>query len=163
MPELPTHLYLGRSSFAGPVIGGYTHVTLGPVDVTTSQTNIVPIGFIAPCELRLERIAFYARAVGAGVATCNFYKDTADFVVGSGGTETRLHTTADISAEATTGSYIEAASGGLDTLVASARNIAKGDRVYVAVTTDGTGSLTDFSVCWSFVVIGHINADSAKD
>lgn len=166
MPALPGHMVVGRGSFSGPVIGNYVTIPFGPKSLAAGGTGTdVPFfGFIAPCDMRIERISWNCRTASLANVSLQFYKDPTDFDASSGATA--LLTAAidlDASSGANGSSYAEAAAGGATTLVAAARNISKGDRVFAGYTYDVNGTLTDAAVMFTCFITGHINADPAND
>jgi hypothetical protein len=161
VPELPGHMVVGRGASPGPNIGGYAFLPYGPVNVIAAQTDLFVGGFIAPCDMRLERISWGAASTVAH-SSVTFVKNTS--FAASGGTAL---VTAAIDLDASSGAdlndYAEIGTGGATTLVAAARNISKGDFVGAYVTTDGTGTLTTFQVCFVVFVTGHVNTNSVND
>jgi hypothetical protein len=147
----------------GPSTGAYSFLCYGPKTnaIAGAVTDEFWMGFIAPCNMRVERISWGATSVIAN-ASVQFIKNTS--FVAAGGTDLL---TADVDLDASAGAdlndYAEAVAGGATTLISTSRNIVKGDFVGAYITTDGTGVLTNFGVCFTIFVTGHVNTNSAND
>jgi len=162
MPALPEHLMIGRSNTSGPRIGAYLVVSLGPYTVgTTASTDT--FSFVAPCDLRLQRIQWGTYATAVADVDADWYKNTAGVVDNTDGSSVQLNT-AIVSMDTDESGYIEAAAGGSTTLVEAARNIAKGDVVFCDIQGDAVDSaLADLNMQYIFVTTGFVNANAAND
>ncbi len=165
MPALPPGLAIGRGAFSGPVIGGYAMFPYGPVTVAANGTDIIPIGFIAPCDLRLQAISYVLRTANTGTGhTLTFSKHASAFQT-SGATALITTTPIDLDANLSGQVLPSGESGGLTgiTLVTAARNITKGECVFAVVTTDAAQAATDLSVLFVCTIVGFAQAESIRD
>lgn len=174
MPQLPSHMYLGRGAAAGPLIGGYTTFNFGPFQEATTATaaNLVRIVFQAPCDMRLQQIVWHKRtSVSTKGSECALalYKCTAIANVGTAASGTALCTSTVIQFGYTSTSPYGASAipgtGAAGQLVATARDITKGHFIYMMLqrATATEGDLVDANVAFHFTLTGHLQTDSAND
>lgn len=151
---LPIHLAYGRSNMPGPVTGGYTTITLGPFKtVAITTTDLIRAGLIMPFAMRLENVAWCTISPATANVSFSLNRNATAFVV-AGSDEIMA---ADVAVDVD-----EAGNNAGSTLLT--RDLARNDRVFVAVTADGTGALTDFlSITLTGIVTGVVNLSDQND
>ena len=164
MPTLPAHLFLGRSTTTGPVIGCYVMIPFGPFTIAASQTDLVQCAKQLPYDFRLERIAGTARVKSTAVSL-KFYSGAT-----RGALTTNLISAAnlDLAANGTfsilPSGETSVPSGTTLSTVAGVRDLAKGTFINLAGTTDATaGGTIDVNIQLFGFITGHPNVDPAND
>lgn len=159
MPQLPRHLYGGRSQFPSPVTGNYISFNFGALNlaVASAAPDVIRAGLVMPFAMRLVCVSYRATSVAANVSL-QLYSHASAFTI-AGGT-TLLSTAADVDGDSI--NRVEP-TGSTPTLVAAARDLARGARVFLAITTDAGGTYTDLTVCLQGYVTGVVAHDPAND
>ncbi len=156
--SLPAALATGRSSIAGPQTGGYVSFGLaGYNSAVFTLTDAIVFAIEMPMDFRVEAIAWSCRNT---VVTASFQVAQASSILWAGA-ETNLMS-ADIPLVAG-GSELVVASGSTPTLVAAARNIARGAFLMIGYTSDADATAVDLNVQIIGFPRGHINVDPADD
>jgi len=163
MPTLPPHLYAGRTNLGGPVAGTYMVFSGSSILAAIADADLIVWGFRAPCDFRIERIQWSGgdESITAD-ADLDFYSNSAGFTVATGTALLAATVALDVAPEG----YAEAASGGTTTLVAAAREVTRGDAVFVAATCDAVDGAIEGQGHNVHVVgfsRGHVNTDPAYD
>ena len=164
MAELPSHLAVGRGAMPGPVAGGYLSFSFYLNDASAPGIGTpIRVGFVAPFDMRLERIDYRTRGAspGASDVDARAYKNTAagGFSITGG---TAFHASIDVDLA---GVYsVSQNSGATAAFVSSAaRNVLAGECVFVEYTYDGTGVLNDHTVVFTVFTQGHVNVLPTND
>ena len=152
-----TGIRSGRGSFPGPMTGGYLSFGMAGGAEASAWNGADRLDFVMemPCAFRVEAISYHARNV----------TDVVSFQVGNSTTAIWTGVTDMISADVT----IETGDNGLITatstpsLVAAARDMAKGSFLIIGLTGDAAGAYGDLTVMVHGYVQDHINADPADD
>lgn len=165
MPTLPSELVVGRGAAPGPVTGGYLSICFGsfiyPADAA-GATDQVWAGLIMPIAFRVELVSWSTQAAATANFAFGVYKHASLFQV-SGATNL-LSGTVDI--DVSENDFALPVGGGTSvTLTQTARNIARGDRLFVAFTFDATGALpaSGFSVTVTGFPMGVVAKEEAND
>jgi hypothetical protein len=162
MTLLPKHLAIGRSSFGGPVLGGYICIPFGPLDAADNLTDSVLVACALPFGFRIEAVTWSVLAATDATIMIHSNDDaTVD------GTETDLLSAAiDIEASAT---GVARPTGTTPTIITGAgasdkRNLDRGEYIVLSTTTTlTTGAIDELQVwVWGFTM-DHTNSGSADD
>lgn len=157
-PFLPAHLTFGRTNYPGPVTGAPLTITFGGLGVATNQaTPLLVAGIIMPFSFRLYRVTWNCVQSATANVTMDLYKHASAFQT-SGATAV-LSAQVDIDANET---GIADAAGTTPTL--SVRDLARGDRLFVALASDATGTLPQpLVVSFHGFPTGVVHADPFYD
>ena len=156
--SLPPALVTGRSNQAGPITGGYVSFGLtGYTSTVTDLTDAIVYAIEMPMDFRVEAISYSNRTEAGAVSFMVAQAATLAWA----GSETDM-LSATVALVTDTGDLIVAA-GTTPTLVAAARNVAKGAFLMIGYTSNGTGTILDLNVQIIGYARGHINADPAND
>ena len=160
MPELPSHLALGRGSFPGPVAGGPLVYSFGPFDTSSAAGDVLHIAFPVSLDIRIQKITVRSRANGTPSAAVRFYQNSAASITNA----TAL--AASIPNVDVAGNYTVAAAGGTVAFASSTvRDVAKGQFIVGNYTyaTGAPATLVDHVVIIEAIALGHVNDDPAND
>lgn len=138
--------------------GNYCTLSFGPITDTTIgvQTDTIASGIIMPFAFRLLKIAWGVSVDGAALATVQVQRHASAF--STTGMDDIM--SADLNVDASTSGTI-LVSGTTPTI--SVRDLNRGDRVFVTLTTDGTGTVSALQVFVVGYITGFVNLDPADD
>lgn len=155
---LPVALATGRGTLAGPQTGGYVSFGLaGYTSAVFNLTDAIIFAIEMPMDFRVEAIAYTNRDT---TVVSSFQVAKASSLVW-GGSEIDLMS-ADITLVAGASELVVAA-GSTPTLVASARDIDKGEFLMIGYTSDADSTAEDLNVQIIGFPRGHVNVDPADD
>lgn len=157
--SLPEALAVGRSTIAGPQTGGYVSFGLAGynkgIEVVTDD---IAFAIEMPMDFRVEAIAWSCRSVAAAGSSFQVAQATS---LAWGGSEVDI-LSADVAATTGGGENL-VAQGSSQTLVAAARDIARGDFLMIGYTGDADSTVVDLNVQIIGFAKGHINVDPVDD
>lgn len=156
---LPAALATGRATLAGPQTGGYVSFGLsGYNNAVFDLTDAIVYAIEMPMDFRIEAIAWSCRTEGADGSSFQVAQATSLLWAGA---EIDI-LSADVAAS-TGGNEVLVAAGSSQTLVAAARDVARGDFLMIAYTSDADSTVLDLNVQILGFAKGHINVDPADD
>lgn len=150
MSALPDSIKMGRGmAYPGPIVGAVSQITLGPFDLAAGLTTGQRIlGFVAPFNLRIQRITWNLRATGGGTATTLLYHNA---------------TLAVAAATTIMASQSIVAAGGVEGAgfaSSVAREVAKGRHIFIdPLTQASTGTVSDLVIAIAVVCLDFPVAD----
>jgi len=161
MPILPEQLQRGRASFPGPVTGNPVSINLGPFVVAINSTDLIRGGIVMPFSMRLSRVSWSMFGAFTANGSFSINRHTSAFQVA--GSDEVL--SADVDVDAT---EVGRADPSGTTPTIAVRELNRGDRVFVAITTDATGTNSGASqgpLCVQLMgfITGVVNLNEAND
>lgn len=158
-PILPEHLQRGRTAYPGPTTGGYVSLTFGNLQlaVASAASDVMRAGLVLPFAMRLVCVTWNTTSAAAN-SSFQVYTHASAFQIA--GATALLSAAVDIDGDI---SGRALPSGSTPTLVAAARDLTRGSRVFVAMTSDAGGTYIDFSVTLQGYSTGVVNLDPAND
>lgn len=136
------------------VTGNYATISFGPLDhaAGTVRTDLIVAGLVMPFAFRIEKVSWSSLAtVSAAAITIQLERHASAF--STTGMVDLL--SADVNPE-TTANGFALATGTTPTL--AVRDLARGDRVFLALTTDVTGAAGRTSMMISGFIQGFVHA-----
>lgn len=165
---LPGHLAIGRGAPGGPVTGGQI-MLCSHVGAVTSLTEIIVAGWIMPLDIRVHAWCVYLRilesgAPGATLVTLRLYKNSAATFSTTGATA--LTAAFDVTAaggRVIAGTLDDGVSAGTSVIARGARDVLRGDTLFITALTDAAAGVSDLSMQIVGVTRGHANTVLSED
>ena len=160
---LDAHLQ-GRWQTSGPGVGGQSFLCATVQSVAAAQTNLIVAGWVITQPMRVYSISEYYRDIVGGAISFNVLKNSTFSVTGAtglfvGGATTRGPSSL-LSAMITKSSDDAVGTG---VRLSSARDLSPGDRLFIAITTDGGETITDATWVLCVGIRGHANVNEGDD